>query len=154
MIKIIVFSAIKIYCEGLSRILSSQDDIEVVDANNNLDNAVPTLEQLMPHMILLDMTMPHSCGFAKQVGQLFPQIKIVAIAVPENEQNIIECAEAGISGYVARETTIDELINTVISTDKGEFCCPPQIAVAVFKFCFQSCLIYCADLSSKCVISD
>jgi len=133
MIRLIIFSDIRIYCDGLSRILSNQDPIEVVDAHNSLDDAVLKVEHSMPQIILLDMNMQNSCGFARQVRQLFPELKIVAIAVPENEQNIIECAEAGISGYVAREATLSELIDTVISADKGEFCCPPQIAAAVFN---------------------
>lgn len=133
MIRIIIFSDIRIYCEGLSRILSVQDAIEVVDADNSLEDAVVKIEKSTPHIILLDMTMPHSCEFARQVKQLFPQVKIVAIAAPEDEQNIIECAEAGISGYVAREATVHELIKTVISAEKGEFCCPPHIAAALFN---------------------
>ena len=133
MIKIIIFSDIRIYCEGLSRILTNQAAIEVVDATNSLEDAAPRIEQSMPDMILLDMSMPSSCGFAGQVKQLFPGIKLVAIAVPEDEQNIIECAEAGIAAYVAREATIQELIDTIISANKGEFCCPPRIAAAVFN---------------------
>ena len=133
MIKTIILSDIRIYSEGLSLILSNQDAIEVIDSGNSLEDAFLAIEQSSPHMILLDMTMPRSCGFARQVRQLFPEIKIVAIAVPANEQNIIECAEAGISGYVARESSIHELINTVLSVDKGEFCCPPQIAAVLFN---------------------
>lgn len=133
MIKIIIFSDIRVYSEGLSRILSIQDAIEVIDSDNSLEDAFPAIEKSLPHMILLDMTMPRSCAFARQVRQLFPEIKIVAIAVPANEQNIIECAEAGISGYVARESSIHELITTILSVDKGEFCCPPQIAAVLFN---------------------
>ena len=133
MIKIIIFSGIRIYCEGLNRILSSQDAIEVVESNDTLVDAVSQIEYAMPDLVLLDMTMSHSCEFAIQIKSSLPQIKIVAIAVPEDEQGIIECAEAGIFGYVAREASIEELIETVIHADKGEFCCPPRIAAAVFN---------------------
>jgi DNA-binding NarL/FixJ family response regulator len=133
MIKIIIFSGIRIYSEGLSRILSSQEAFELAGADNSLENALVKVEQSMPHMILLDMTMPRSCGFARQVRQSFPQVKIIAIAVPEDEQNIFECAEAGISGYVAREASVEVLIKTLISADKGEFCCPPHIAANLFN---------------------
>ena len=132
MINLIIFSDIRIYCEGLSRVLSNEQAIEVVDAYSNLEEAALNIEKSMPDMILLDMSTPGSCGFARQVQQLFPGIKLVAVAVPEVENNIIECAEAGIAAYVAREATIKELIDTIISANKGEFCCPPRIAAAVF----------------------
>jgi len=133
MIKIIIFSDIRIYCEGLSQILSTLDAFHVVGAENSLEGAISNVEKLEPHVILLDMTMIGSCGIARQFVQLYPQIKIVALAVPEDEQNIIECAEAGISSYVAREASIDELIETVVSTTQGEFCCPPKIAAFLFN---------------------
>lgn len=133
MIKIIIFSDIRIYCEGLSQILSKLATIEVVGAENSLENAISRVEELMPHVILLDMTMIGSCTIARQFMQYYPQIKIVALAVPEDEKNIIECAEAGISAYVAREASIDELIKTVISAKQGDFCCPPKIAAFLFN---------------------
>lgn len=133
MIKVIVFSDIKIYCDGLSRILANTRPIEVIAAESNLDDAVVKIKQNSPDVILLDMTMADSCQIAHKVIALFPDAKIVALAVPENEDNIVECAEVGIAGYVAREASLDELIDTVIGTKKGEFCCPPKIAAHIFK---------------------
>lgn len=133
MIKIIIFSDIRIYCEGISQILSDLDTFDVVGAENGLQDAIAVIGAELPDVILLDMTMIGSSTVAGQFMRQFPHIKIVALAVPEDEQSIIDCAEAGISGYVAREASIDDLIKTVISTQKGEFCCPPKIASFLFN---------------------
>ncbi len=132
MVKVIVFSDITIYCDGLSRILANTESIEVIAAENNLDGAVAKIKLDCPDVILLDMTMQDSCQIARKVMQLFPEAKIVGLAVPENEANIVECAEVGIAGYVAREASLDELIATVIGAKEGEFCCPPRIAAYLF----------------------
>jgi len=133
MIKVIVISDIKIYCEGLSRILSATYPLEVIGAENNFPDTIENIKQNVPDVILLDMTMVDSCRFAENVLTVNPQIKIVALGISENEENIVECAEVGITGYVAREASLDELIETVIGTQKGEFCCPPKIAACIFK---------------------
>ena len=133
MIKVIVVSDIKIYCEGLSRILANTHPIEVVGAENNFESAVNKVKLGSPDVILLDMTMIDSCRIAQKVLQLCPETKIVALAVPEDEENIMECAEAGIVGYVAREASLDELIETVIGTQNGEFHCPQKIAACIYK---------------------
>jgi DNA-binding NarL/FixJ family response regulator len=133
MIKVIVVSDIKIYCEGLSRILSNTHPIKVIGAENNFENAVNKVKLGAPDVVLLDMTMIDSCRIAQTVLQICPESKIVALAVPEDEENIMECAEAGIVGYVAREASLDELIETVIGTQKGEFRCPPKIAACIYK---------------------
>jgi DNA-binding NarL/FixJ family response regulator len=133
MIKVIVISDIKIYCEGLGRILANTHPIEVIGAENNFESAANKVKLGSPDVILLDMTMIDSCRIAQKILQLCPETKIVALAVPEDEENIMECAEAGIVGYVAREASLDELIETVIGTQKGEFHCPPKIAACIYK---------------------
>jgi len=133
MIKVIVICDIKIYCEGLKQILSQTDPIEVVGAEGTIDAALTIIEKHSPDVILLDMTMADSSSTAQKVMEICPDAKIVALAVAEDETNIIECAEAGIAGYVAREASLKELIDTVIGAKKGEFCCPPKIAACIFK---------------------
>ena len=133
MIKVIVISDIKIYLEGLSQILSNIKPIQVIGAENNIENSILKIEHDSPDVILLDMTMAGSSGVAQKVMNFYPEAKIVALAVPEDENNITKCAEAGIAGYVAREASLDELIATIIGVNKGEFCVPPKIAACIFK---------------------
>ena len=132
MIKVVVVSDIRIYCEGLSEVLSKTRSIDVIAAEGNFDEAVRTMERNSPDVILLDMTMMDSCRIAQEVMALYPQSKLVALAVPENADNIVECAEVGFAGYVAREASLNELIDTVIDTQKGKFRCPTKIAAHVF----------------------
>lgn len=134
MIKVIVFSDIKIYCDGLASALESTGQIDVVAAENKFDEtAVDKIKRNTPDVILLDMTMQDSCSVAAEVVELFPLAKIVALAMPENETNIVKCAEAGIAGYVAREASLDELVATMIGARRGEFYCPPKIAAHIFN---------------------
>lgn len=134
MIKVIVFSDIKIYCDGLANALESTGQINVIAAESKLDRvAVNKIKRHAPDVILLDMTMQDSCSVAEDVIELFPQAKIVALAMPDNETNIVKCAEAGIAGYVAREASLDELIATLIGARRGEFCCPAKIAAHIFN---------------------
>jgi len=133
MIKVIVVSDIKIYSEGLSKILAATHPIEIIGVNSSFTDAIENIIQNNPDVVLLDMTMEDSCHIAKNVMQLCPDCKIVALAVSENEDNIVQCAEAGITGYVAREASLEDLIDTIIGTQNGEFCCSPKIAACVFK---------------------
>jgi len=48
MIKVIVISDIKIYCEGLSRILSNTHPIEVIGTENNFENTVNKVKRGAP----------------------------------------------------------------------------------------------------------
>jgi len=133
MIKIMIISDIKIYCEGLSQVFSRIDNIDVIGAENNIEDAICKIKHNAPQVVLLDMTMTESCVMAVKLMRICPSTKIVALAVPEDENNIIQCAEVGFAGYVAREASLDELIKTVIGANKGEFHCPANIAVYIFR---------------------
>lgn len=133
MIRVIVFSDIRIYCEGLTRVLSSIESIRVVGSESHFQDAIKKIKRVTPDVILLDMTMAGSCLIAQKVMQFFPQARIVALAAPEDEKNIIRCAEAGIVGYVAREASLDDLIEALKGAQSGEICYPPRIALTIFN---------------------
>ncbi len=138
MIKIIIFSDIRIYCEGLCKILSCIDQLMVVSSERHFQDAIDKIKLSAADVVLLDMTMSGSCQMAQQILQHCPHTQIVALAAPENEKKAINCAEVGIKGYVAREASLDVLIETVKCVIKGEVYYPPRIATYIFNQFRQS----------------
>jgi len=133
MINVILISDIKIYCEGLSQVLSNNESMNVIGAVNNSDAAITLIQNSPPEVVVQDMTMAGSCSLVQRISSMNPGIKIIALAVPYDESNILMCAEAGITSYVPREASLDELIATVIGAAKGECYCPPKIAALLFS---------------------
>jgi len=133
MINVILISDIKIYCEGLSQALSNTKSIKVIGSVDNVDAAIRIITNNTPDVVLQDMTMTGSCSLVKQISSISPNTKIVALAVPYDEDNILLCAEAGITGYVPREASLGDLVEALISAVKGECYCPPRIAACILK---------------------
>ncbi|MCP4494554.1 MAG: response regulator transcription factor [Gammaproteobacteria bacterium] len=133
MIKVIIFSDIRIYCEGLSEVLSNTGSIKVVAAESHLEGAVEKIGALNPDVVLLDMTMSGSCQIAQNIIQSIPQARIVALAAPVDKDRAIRSAEVGITGYVAREASMSELVETLKIAKKGEYCYPPKVATYIFN---------------------
>ena len=133
MINVILISDIKIYCEGLSQVLANTEPMNVIGAVNNLDAAITLIQNSPPDVVVQDMTMTGSCSLVQRISCMDPGIKIIALAVPYDESNIIKCAEAGITSYVPREASLDDLIAAVIGAEKGECYCPPKIAALLFS---------------------
>jgi len=133
MINVILISDIKIYCEGLNLVLSNTESIKVIGSVNNTDAAITLITECPPDVVVQDMTMTGSCNLVKQISCMSPDIKIIALSVPYDENNIFLCAEAGITGYVPREASLDDLIAAVIGAAKGECYCPPKVAAFLFS---------------------
>lgn len=133
MIRLVIVSDIRLYCEGLAEILGQKKTVRVVSTASNVNEAIREIEQHSPDVVLLDMTMKASCQAIRYVIASCPVAKVVALAVPEDENNILACAEAGITGYVAREASLNELLNAVQGAVKGELYCPPRIAASLMS---------------------
>lgn len=133
MVKVIIFSDIKLYCDGLYSTLNNSSCIDVIATENNYCDTVTKIETYLPDVILLDITMKDSCLTAQKMMRLFPKAIIVALSVSDQDENIVACAGTGIAGYVARQASLDELEETIKRTKNGEFCCPPEIAASIFN---------------------
>jgi DNA-binding NarL/FixJ family response regulator len=62
-----------------------------------------------------------------------PEIKVVALGIPGVEPDVIAIAEAGASGYVARDGSMDDLVAVVESVARGECLLSPDIAAKLFR---------------------
>jgi two-component system nitrate/nitrite response regulator NarL len=133
MIRVSIVGDVHMYREGLARILSKQPGIEVIGAFACSDNVHHSLLKLNPDVVLID-TPISSCGcFVKQVLDVDSSIKIIAFALPEKDENVIACAEAGYSGFVSREASVNDLVDAIHAAYQGELICPPKIAGSLLR---------------------
>jgi two-component system nitrate/nitrite response regulator NarL len=61
----------------------------------------------------------------------WPDAKIIAVGLDEEDEQIVDFAEAGALGYVLKGATLDELIETIQRVHQGETLCSPRILAAV-----------------------
>ncbi len=106
-INIVLVDDHEMFLEGISNILSKQDDMYVLAVVNNAKEALKTLETNMPDVLITDVSMPEMNGveFVKKVNEKFPNLKILVISVFKQIQ-----AFGGIHGYLQKDTSYDELI--------------------------------------------
>ncbi|TQV85751.1 response regulator transcription factor [Exilibacterium tricleocarpae] len=133
MITIAIVSDVRVYGEGLAQALSSSDTLQVVSIEGSVENAVTTLKQYPTDAALLDMRMDASCRLAATLVQACPATKLLALAMPKDENHVFECVEAGIAGYVPKEASTAEVIDAITRVKNGEFYCPPEIAACIFS---------------------
>jgi len=127
MINLMIVSDIRLYREGMGRILGEEPDINVAAISENHNEAIHSLKNRSIDLILLDMRMSNSCQILTSITNDFTHIKIIVIAVPENDDNFLLCAESGITGYLTKESTIEELVDAVKTVAKGNLYCPYSI---------------------------
>jgi DNA-binding NarL/FixJ family response regulator len=79
------------------------------------------------------MAMTDAFSVARHLTRFAAVSRIVALGMPENEAEVLNCAQLGIAGYVTREASITDMLAAVEATARGEVHCSPKIAGSLFR---------------------
>jgi len=116
--------------EGISSLLQKVPDIEVVGEAGDGREAVAKVAQLVPDVVLMDITMPELNGLeaTRQIKQKTPQVKVLILTMHETDQYLSGMLKAGASGYVVKTTATSELISAIRAVHQGDAYLYPSIA--------------------------
>jgi two-component system nitrate/nitrite response regulator NarL len=124
---------LRLYREGLAELLDAHGDIEVVGVAGGDHRAVNETRHLRPDVVLVDMAIVDNIRIIRALGRRVPAVKVIALGLPETERSVIPCVEAGISAYVGRDSTLDDLAAAIRRAMRGEAECPPEIVASLFR---------------------
>lgn len=119
--------------EGLIAILKRQKDIKVVAVSG--DSAVLKIHQLKPDVILLDLDLrsQNSLHAVETVKEEFPGTKVVVMDLAPLQGDIIQYVKAGASGFVLKDTTLEDFLETIRAVAEGAQALPPKFAESLFS---------------------
>jgi DNA-binding NarL/FixJ family response regulator len=131
--RIIIVSDTRLYCEGLALSLARVDRLVVAGVANSVASALACIEAKDPDVVLLDFAMQDALALPQAIAAAQMRVKVVAFSVADTEDEVCECAEAGIAGYVARNGSKDDLIAAVENAVRGEVLCSPRVTASLFR---------------------
>ena len=130
--RLLIVSDMRVLCEGLALALEREPTVIVV-GSVDLSSASRQLAGIHPEVLLLDVTRYEPLEACRRLRQVLPEVKIVAVAVAEIDQEIIACAEAGVSGYVSCSGSVKDVVAAVHRAVRGELLCSPRTAALLFS---------------------
>jgi DNA-binding NarL/FixJ family response regulator len=107
--------------EGLRLIVNEQADMEIIGEAGDGRTAVRLAQELKPDIVLMDVSMPELNGLvaAAQLKRIAPDIKIITLTRHTDEAYIKELLQAGVSGYVLKQSSSVELIRAIRTVANG-----------------------------------
>jgi DNA-binding NarL/FixJ family response regulator len=134
-IRVIVVDDHELYRRGLLIVLDQEPDIEVVGEVGDGDGAVALAAELAPDLVLMDVRMPRSDGIAacRAIKETDPKIRIVMLTASEDESDLYEAVKAGASGYLLKESSIDEVVAAIRATHEGQSLLNPTMAAKLLN---------------------
>ena len=114
---------------GLIAILSSESDLEVVGEASTCEEALSLAAQLMPELVLLDLSMPEMGGIeaTRQFTQRLPNIRVLILTMHEDSGMVREAIHAGAAGYVLKRAVKTELISAIRIVMNGDLYVHPSM---------------------------
>jgi two-component system, NarL family, invasion response regulator UvrY len=102
-----------LFRKGVEELIGYFENIQVLYSVANGKELINLLSAatILPHVCILDINMPELNGFetAKQIRQIWPEIKILAVSFYDSQFNILGMLRAGAGGYLLKNTQPDIL---------------------------------------------
>lgn len=121
--------------EGLRLILASQGDMEVVGEAADGVVAVQRARELRPDVVVMDVSMPRLNGLkaTEQLTASCPEVKVLALTRHAHNGYLQELLQAGVAGYVLKQSQPAELVAGVRAVAAGGKYLDPAIAGRVIR---------------------
>jgi DNA-binding NarL/FixJ family response regulator len=121
--------------DGLISLLNNEERYEIVGYSNQPKDVMLMLEGLNVHILLTDINMPEMTGveLTRLVKKKFPQIKVLALSMFGERQVIKEMIDAGVSGYILKNTGKKELIEALDKLSAGQTFFGEQVTEELMK---------------------
>jgi two-component system nitrate/nitrite response regulator NarL len=133
MLSVLIVSEVRLYREGLAELLAREPTLCVSGIAAHTVEALTRACETDPAVVLLDHAAADSLSFSRALTQLRPEVHVVALGLPDGDEAVLAFAEAGISGYVAREGSVKDVVAAIESAARGELRCTPQLAGTILR---------------------
>ena len=133
MISVALIEDNRLVREGISSLLNALPDFKVVAGTSGADTS--EIRKTKPQVVLLDLGLGHgnSLRVAEEVKKEFPESKIILMDLLPVHEDIVEFVNVGVSGFIMKDATLDDLANTIRSVAQGAHVLPPQMMSTLFS---------------------
>jgi len=105
----------KVLVDGLSMLLNGHEAIDIIGKTTLPVQAFDEIKQLKPDVVLSDIQMPEMNGIelTKNIKRVLPDTKVIALSMFGDYTNINEMMNAGVSGYLLKNSDRQDVIDAI-----------------------------------------
>jgi len=110
--RLLIGSDVRLYSEGLRQFLGTQAGFEVVGTAVHAAAVLAEVRRWDPDVVLLDQALPGSLETLRGIRRISPSCRVVVLGVPDQEEAMLHWAEVGAVGFVPRDASLEDLVET------------------------------------------
>jgi serine phosphatase RsbU (regulator of sigma subunit)/DNA-binding NarL/FixJ family response regulator len=120
---------------GLSALLMTYDEMQLVGEAADGEEAIELCERIQPDVLLMDIKMPRMDGLTATsiVHQRWPDIQILVLTSFVDKESIQGALSAGASGYLLKDASAEELVQAIREVYQGHRTVAPLASEILVK---------------------
>ncbi len=109
--RILIVDDHEVVLEGVRAALMKHEELDVVAVASDGREAIKGVESLKPHIVIMDIAMPHFNGIEAtyHIKKAHPEVKVIIFTMHSYREFLIHLMKAGISAYVLKTAPISDL---------------------------------------------
>lgn len=129
-IRLVVADDHPIVRAGLTGLVATQPDFELVGEAANGAEAIAVTLRTRPDVLLVDLQMPgvDGIGAIRAVLAELPLVRVLVLTTYDSDGDVLRAVEAGATGYLLKEAPSEELFRAIRATARGESALSPSVA--------------------------
>lgn len=134
-IRIVIADDHPVVRNGLKFSISEDSDLKVVGEAGDGEAVLALIKKLRPHVALLDIDMPKLDGFgvAREIVGLKLQTKVIFLSLHKDEDIFRTAMDLGGSGYLLKDSAMDEIVTAVKTVMEGRSYLSSSIAMQLLQ---------------------
>jgi len=119
----------------ISAALEDEPDIKVVASVTSADEALKIVQEQDIDVALVSTRLPDqgALKLTSAITKLAPSTKVLALGLTEEKKRVLRYVEAGATGYILKDQSLEDLVETVRAAQDGKVFVSPQIAAAMME---------------------
>ncbi|HLO15383.1 MAG TPA: response regulator transcription factor [Anaerolineales bacterium] len=115
--------------------LEDEPDLKVVASVTSAEEALKIVQERTIDVALVSTRLPEqgALKLTSAITKLAPSTKVLALGLTEEKKRVLRYVEAGATGYVLKDDSLEDLIETVRAAQDGKVFVSPQIAAALME---------------------
>ena len=128
-VRVLIVDDHVVFAQALHAVLRFEPDLEVVGLVNDGVRAVAEAERTGTDVVLMDYKLPGQNGAraAQAIKGRLPTVQIVMLPSFADREVLLECLQAGVSGFLSKEKAVEDVIDAVRLAHAGELRMPSAL---------------------------
>ncbi len=125
----------QIMMDGIKALLKNERAFSIIAETTKPLTVLDLIGKKMPDIVIADISMPELNGIelTKLIKQKYPEVKVLALSMHNDKQTITEMLQAGISGFVLKNTGKKELIDALEKIADGGMYFSEAISLEIMR---------------------